>query len=69
MKVVNMLATYNEKDNVGPMVEKLEEIAQKRPDDEFITLVVDSHSPDGTGEIVKKLAEERKNLFLLEETS
>jgi len=66
MKVVNMLATYNEKDNVGPMVEKLEEIAQKRPDDEFITLVVDSHSPDGTGEIVKKLAEERKNLFLLE---
>lgn len=66
MRVVNMLATFNEKDNVGPMVETLEEIAKKCPDYEFINLVVDSHSPDGTGEVVNKLAKTRKNLFLLE---
>ena len=66
MKVVNMLTTFNEKDNVGPMVETLEEIAKELPDYEFINLVVDSHSPDGTGEAVKDLAKSRKNLFLLE---
>ena len=66
MRVVNMLATYNEKDNVGPMVETLEEIAKKCLGYEFITLVVDSHSPDGTGEVVRQLAKTHKSLFLLE---
>jgi len=66
MKVVNMLATYNEKDNIEPMVETLEKIAQKNKKYDFVTLVVDSHSPDGTGEIVKDLAKRKKNLFLLE---
>lgn len=66
LKIVNMLATYNEKDNVGPMIETLENIAEKCPDYKFITLVVDSHSPDGTGETVKELAKNRENLFLLE---
>lgn len=73
MKIVNMLATFNEKDNVGPMIETLERIAkdlsagrQENPKYEFVNLVVDSHSPDGTGEVVKELAKKRKNLFLLE---
>jgi len=66
MKVVNLLSTYNEKENIEPMIETLEKIAKELPKYEFVTLVADSHSPDGTGEIVKKLAESRKNLFLLE---
>ncbi|HUS60231.1 MAG TPA: glycosyltransferase [Nevskiaceae bacterium] len=66
MRVVNMLSTYNEKENIGPMIETLEKIGQKLPQYEFMTLVVDSHSPDGTGGIVKKMAGARKNLFLLE---
>ncbi len=71
MRVVNMLATYNEKDNVGPMVETLERIAKdlsegQNPKYEFVNLVVDSHSPDGTGDVVRELAKKRKNLFLLE---
>ena len=66
MRVVNMLATYNEKDNVTPMIETLEKIGRELPQYEFVTLLVDSHSPDGTGEIVRKLAKEKKNLFLLE---
>lgn len=66
MRVVNMLATFNEKDNVGPMIETLEKIAKKCPDYEFVTLVVDSHSPDGTGEVVKEIAKKKKNVYLLE---
>jgi dolichol-phosphate mannosyltransferase len=66
MRIVNLISTYNEKDNVGPMVEVLEQIARKCPKDEFVTLVADSHSPDGTGQVVKDLAKTRKNLFLLE---
>lgn len=65
-RVVNLLSTYNEKDNIGPMIEALEQIAQKLPQYEFVTLVVDSHSPDGTGQIVKDMAKSRKNLHLLE---
>lgn len=66
MKVVNMLSTYNEKENVGPMIETLERIARENPRYEFVTLIVDSHSPDGTGDIVRQLAKTRGNLFLLE---
>lgn len=66
MRVVNMISTYNEKENVGPMVETLEKIAVRLPKYEFVTLVVDSRSPDGTGGLVKKMAETRNNLFLLE---
>ncbi len=66
MKVANLIFTYNEKDNVGPMIETLEKIAKECPKYDFLTLIVDSHSPDGTGEIVKKMAAKRKNLFLLE---
>ena len=66
VRVVNLLSTYNEKENVQPMVATLEAIAVKLPQYEFVTLVVDSHSPDGTGQIVKDLAKTRKNLYLLE---
>jgi len=66
MKIVNLLPSYNEKENIGPMVETLDQIAQKLPKHEFLTLVVDSHSPDGTAAIVKKIAKDRRDLFLLE---
>lgn len=61
-----MLATYNEKENIKPMIETLEKIAKENPKYDFVNLVVDSHSPDGTGEMVKAMAEKQKNLFLLE---
>ncbi|MDP3888562.1 MAG: glycosyltransferase [bacterium] len=66
MRVVNLLSTYNEKENIGPMVEFLDDLAKKLPKYEFVNLVVDSHSPDGTGDLVKDLAKSRKNLHLLE---
>ena len=66
MKVVHLIATYNEKEVVGEMVEALDKIAKENPKYDFFTLIVDSHSPDGTGEIVRKMAKTRKNLYLLE---
>lgn len=65
MRIVHLIPTYNEKENIELMIETLDEIALDRPDDKFLILVVDSYSPDGTGEIVKKLAKRRKDLFLL----
>ena len=66
MRVVNIISTYNEKENIGEMIEYLDELAKKLPKYEFLTLVADSHSPDGTGKIVKEMAKTRKNLYLLE---
>lgn len=65
-KVVNLLSTYNEKENIGPMIEFLLDLAKKLPKYEFDILVADSHSPDGTGDIVKEYAGKHKNIFLLE---
>lgn len=64
-RVVNLLPTYNEKENIGPMIEYLDKLAGKLPKYEFINLVVDSGSPDGTGKVVKQLAKTRPNLHLL----
>lgn len=66
IRVVNMISTYNEKENVGPMAETLEKIGKKLPNYEFITLFVDSHSPDGTGNLVKEIAKKIKGVYLLE---
>ena len=48
------LPTYNEKENLEPMVRALGEVLG--PDDRV--LVVDDNSPDGTGEIADRLAAE-----------
>lgn len=66
MRVVNIISTYNEKENIAAMIEALAKIAQENPRYDFFTLVVDSHSPDGTGLIVKDLMKKDKNLGLLE---
>jgi dolichol-phosphate mannosyltransferase len=66
MKVVHLLSTYNEKENIGKMIDFLLEQAKSLPEYEYVILVADSHSPDGTGEIVKKYAEKNKNIHLLE---
>ena len=66
MKVVHLITTYNEKEIVGEMIEALAKIAKENPQYDFYTLIVDSHSPDGTGEVVKKLTKNYKNLELLE---
>jgi dolichol-phosphate mannosyltransferase len=64
MNIVIILPTYNEKDNIGPMLQALVEQFRKIPHDMSI-LVVDDNSPDGTADIVRAHARTAPNLFLL----
>ena len=54
MKIVVVLPTYNEADNLANMVGALLSL----PIPDFSVLVVDDNSPDGTGRIADELAEQ-----------
>ena len=66
MIVVNIIPTYNEKENIGRMLEVLSGIAKKNPKYKFIHLVVDDKSPDGTAQIVKDWMKKNKDVKLIE---
>ena len=65
MKVVIIIPTYNEAENIKRFIEAVQETSKKFSHHETHLLVVDDNSPDGTGEIVKKLKNKYKNLHLL----
>ncbi len=52
--VCTVLPTYNERDNIGPLVEGVLASAITP----HVVLVVDDNSPDGTGDVVRQLAAE-----------
>jgi dolichol-phosphate mannosyltransferase len=56
-----MIPTYNERENIGPLIESLEALAI--PGLEIV--VVDDHSPDGTGEVLDALAKRRPGLHVV----
>ncbi len=63
MKVVIVTATYNEKGNIERLIDIIEkEVFPKIKNHEMYILVADDNSPDGTGEIVRKLMKKWKNL-------
>jgi dolichol-phosphate mannosyltransferase len=57
-----IIPTYNEKENVEPMIRKVMELTQR-----FDILIVDDGSPDGTAEIVRGLMAVFPNRVFLEE--
>ena len=65
MIVVPIIMTYNEKENIGPMLEAWLKIAKENPKYKFEIIDADGNSPDGTGEITKKYSEKHKNIHLL----
>lgn len=64
MKVVVIVPTYNERDNIAPLVVALEQQFARLNHDTHI-LVVDDSSPDGTADVVRKMQESRRHLHLL----
>ncbi|MCH7614787.1 MAG: glycosyltransferase family 2 protein [Nitrospinae bacterium] len=64
MKIVIIVPTYNERENIVPLMTKLKEQFRHIAHDMHI-LVVDDNSPDGTGEVVRKETEYNKNVHLL----
>jgi dolichol-phosphate mannosyltransferase len=53
-----VIPTYNEAENVGPIVHAVAEEMTKVAPGEYRILIVDDNSPDGTGQLADKLAEE-----------
>lgn len=60
MKTLVVIPTYNEKDNIGPLVK---EVLTLNPQVEI--LVVDDSSPDGTGNLVRQMNQENPKIHLL----
>lgn len=65
-KVVVLLPTYNEKANIRKFAEEVLSQEKNLPGYRIEVLIVDSNSPDGTGEEAKKLAKENSHIHLLE---
>lgn len=61
-KAVVVIPTYNERENILPLLLKILNLKTK---EELSVLVVDDDSPDGTGNAVSSLAQEKKNIHLL----
>jgi len=69
-KAVVIIPTYNERENIGRMIEVLEkEIFPQIKDWEMAILVVDDHSPDGTADIVREKMKIYPNIELSLEKS
>jgi dolichol-phosphate mannosyltransferase len=62
---VIILPTYNEADTIGSLIEKLQSVFLHEKKYRFSILVVDDNSPDGTGDVVKKLSKKFANVHLL----
>ncbi|MDI6783535.1 MAG: polyprenol monophosphomannose synthase [bacterium] len=60
MKTIVFIPTYNEKDNLRPLVEQILQLKL-----ELQVLIVDDQSPDGTGQIADELAGEYPNRILV----
>ncbi len=62
---VVILPTYNERENIGPLIKALESEFKKISSYRLSILVVDDNSPDGTQTVVRQLKRQYKNVYLL----
>ena len=67
MKIVIVIPTYNEAENIGRLADVLQQEFLKRPQHEFHILVVEGNSPDGTANIVREKMKTSSNVHLLME--
>ncbi|MCL5091194.1 MAG: glycosyltransferase [Patescibacteria group bacterium] len=65
MKVIAIIPTYNEKENIGPMLDAWLKIAKENPKYKFEMLVIDDNSPDGTGKIATEYEKKHANIHLV----
>lgn len=64
MNVVITIPTYNERDNISRLIDRLQQVFRSVGHNMLI-LVVDDDSPDGTGEVVRETMTKFDNVFLL----
>jgi dolichol-phosphate mannosyltransferase len=65
MRIVIIVPTYNERANIGRLIEALQEQFQRIPAHDMDILVVDDRSPDGTEEVVRKKMKRHRNVYLI----
>lgn len=65
-KLVVVLPTFNEKANIQEFTEEVLAQEKKLPGWKVEVLIVDSNSPDGTGELARKLAKENSRIHYLD---
>lgn len=66
-KVIIIIPTYNERDNIGEMIERLRHVFLQIKDYDMGILIYDSNSPDGTATLVKTYQEHFDNVYLQSE--
>ncbi|MBS3117924.1 polyprenol monophosphomannose synthase [Candidatus Woesearchaeota archaeon] len=64
MKTVIFIPTYNERENIGLLIEEILSSTPWEHEDIHI-LVVDDDSPDGTWEVVEKISNENSHVHIL----
>ena len=62
---VVILPTYNERENIGKIIESLQKVFEEIAHWKMLILVVDDFSPDGTAQLVEDLQKIHQNLYLL----
>ncbi|MBM3282924.1 glycosyltransferase [Candidatus Gottesmanbacteria bacterium] len=65
MKLVHIIPTYNEKENIGQMIEILEKLGKNYPQWKTEILIVDDYSPDRTADIVRNYQKKFSNVHLI----
>lgn len=63
-KVLVVIPTYNEKDNIEIITERLRKAAK-----DVDILIADDNSPDGTGEIADRLADKDSHIHVMHRTA
>lgn len=66
MRLVVNIPTYDEKENIEEIIKKILAQAKNLPDIDVHVLVSDSHSPDGTGDVVKKISKTNPRVHYLD---
>lgn len=61
MESLVIIPTYNEKDNIRTVIDKINKL-----NIDLDILIIDDNSPDGTGAIIRELQSTHKNIFLIE---
>lgn len=65
MKIVHIIPTYNEKENITKMVSEIFSIEKQYPQWKNEILIVDDYSPDGTAEVVKDIQKNNRRVHLI----
>jgi dolichol-phosphate mannosyltransferase len=65
MRIVLIIPTYNERGNIGRLIDELQRVFRSLPH-EMQILIVDDNSPDGTAEVVREHQRRMPNVHLLE---